>query len=194
MLASALGDKPFVTHRPMGECNPDKMQFAYAIGKVHGSECPIIECWPDLRIRKHRDKYNKVGLKHYSFSNWEMYARKVVLLQVIKYLPQSVELSNALEAEYNADKPATLNGSVVSSLDNLTDRLIGAEDKADSKQAIDQTALVAELIKSLSECNSETDHDKLSEQVDANWSSFTVEQREKLQAALKEAAERLGLV
>ena len=48
------------------------------------------------RITKHRDRYNKVGGKHYSYSNMEMYARKVVLLQVLKYLPASPELAQAI--------------------------------------------------------------------------------------------------
>ena len=54
---------------------------------------PIIELWRVSKIEKHRDKYNKVGRKHYSFRDWEMYARKVPLLQVLKYMPCSIEVS-----------------------------------------------------------------------------------------------------
>jgi recombination protein RecT len=97
-----LGDSPFVRHRPAGESDPEKMIYAYAIGKVNGSDAKIIECWHNDRIIDHFKRHNKVGEKHYAHSNWEMYARKVVLLQVLKYLPQSIELSNAITA---ADQP-----------------------------------------------------------------------------------------
>ncbi|MFO1066309.1 MAG: recombinase RecT [Pirellulales bacterium] len=93
----ALGDSPFIKHQPCGENDPAKLQFAYAVGRINGAEWPIIECWPNARILKHRDKYNKVGKDHYSYTNWEMYARKVVLLQVLKYLPKSIELQAAVD-------------------------------------------------------------------------------------------------
>jgi recombination protein RecT len=91
-----LGDSPFVRHIPCGEDDPAKLTHVYAVGRVKGSEWPVIEVWPVPRVRKHRDRYNKVGNRHYSFQNWEMYARKVVLLQVIKYMPASAELSAAV--------------------------------------------------------------------------------------------------
>lgn len=91
-----LGDSPFVRHEPRGEDSPTKMTHVYAIGRPKGAEWPVVEVWPVAKIRKHRDRYNKVGDKHYSFENWEMYARKVVLLQVLKYLPCSAELSAAI--------------------------------------------------------------------------------------------------
>jgi recombination protein RecT len=101
-----LGDSPFLKHKPMGENDPDKMLFAYAIGRVNGSDHPIIECWPNKRIRKHFDKNVIPALKknHYSNTHWEMYARKVVLLQVLKYLPQSIELQAAVDATHASDQ------------------------------------------------------------------------------------------
>jgi recombination protein RecT len=92
-----LGDAPFIRHKPMGENDPAKLLFAYAVGRVNGSDWPVIECWPNERIKKHFKKFNKVGDRHYANQNWEMYARKVVLLQVLKYLPQSVELNAAID-------------------------------------------------------------------------------------------------
>ena len=92
----ALGDSPFVTHKPSGESDPDLLTHVYAIGRVKGSEWPVIEVWPIARVKKHRDRYNKVGNRHYSHQNWEMYARKVVLLQVIKYMPASADLAAAV--------------------------------------------------------------------------------------------------
>jgi recombination protein RecT len=103
-----LGDSPFVRHIPAGEDSPEKMTHVYAVGRAKGAEWPVIEVWPIAKVRKHRDRYNKVGEKHYSHGNWEMYARKVVLLQVLKYLPCSAELAAAMAlndaAEVGAQK------------------------------------------------------------------------------------------
>lgn len=93
----ALGDRPFVTHKPCGEDDPGLISHVYAIGRVKGSEWPNIEVWPVSRVKRHRDRYNKVGKRHYSYENWEMYARKVVLLQVLKYMPASPEMAAAIE-------------------------------------------------------------------------------------------------
>lgn len=101
----ALGDSPHVKHIPSAEYTEDKLRYVYAIGRPKGCEWPIIEVWPVERILAHRDRYNKVGDKHYSFENLEMYARKVVLLQILKYMPLSpdlvatIELSNAAEGD-----------------------------------------------------------------------------------------------
>ena len=100
----ALGDRPFVSHRPSGEDDFRLMTHVYAVGRVNGSEYPIIEVWPIKKVWKHRDRYNKVGDRHYSFRHPEMYARKVVLLQVIKYLPSSIEISTAMDMDYAANQ------------------------------------------------------------------------------------------
>lgn len=94
-----LGSAPKLRHVPGPNFgDSDKMLWAYACGKVNGSEQPVIEAWPMGRVWKHRDKNNKVGDRHYSFVHPEMYARKVVLLQVLKYMPRSIELNNAIVA------------------------------------------------------------------------------------------------
>lgn len=98
-----LGDSPFIRHQPCGEDNPLKLTHAYAVGRVKGMDFPIIECWPADRIWTHRDKMNKVGESHYSFKHPEAYARKIPLLQVVKYLPKSIELRQALMAEDAAE-------------------------------------------------------------------------------------------
>lgn len=92
----ALGDSPFVRHRPGDEDDPKRMTHVYAVGRVNGSNWPVIEVWTIKKVWKHRDQYNKVGGSHYSFRDQEMYARKIPLLQVLKYMPASIELSNAL--------------------------------------------------------------------------------------------------
>ncbi len=101
------GDTPsLVIPEISNETNPERIAYAYAVGRVKGAEQPVIELWSVDKIKKHRDKYNKVGKSHYSFGNWEMYCRKVVLLQVLKYLPATPELELAMSlstaAEVNA--------------------------------------------------------------------------------------------
>lgn len=98
-----LGDSPFVKHKPAGEFEANKITHVYAIGRPKGAEWPIIEVWSMDRVTKHRDRYNKVGKSHYSFQNMEMYARKVVLLQVLKYMPASPELTQAMELDIAAE-------------------------------------------------------------------------------------------
>lgn len=111
----ALGDRPFIKHKPRGRGRESVPTHTYSVGRAKGSEWPVIEVWENDSILAHRDKYNKVGEDHYSFKNWEMYARKVPLLQVIKYLPKSIELANALalEGAYAEGKTAVLEGDFV---------------------------------------------------------------------------------
>lgn len=93
----ALGDSPYITHRPTAlDESVDKLTHVYAVGRVTGSDWPVIEVWPIAKVRAHRDRYNKVGSRHYSHQNLEMYARKVALLQVLKYMPKSSELQTAI--------------------------------------------------------------------------------------------------
>lgn len=91
-----LGDSPFVRHVPGDNSDESELTHVYAIGRVKDAQWPVIEVWPMSRVWAHRDRYNKVGKKHYSYENPEMYARKVVLLQVLKYMPASPELALAI--------------------------------------------------------------------------------------------------
>lgn len=112
----ALGDAPFIKHKPGDENDESKLTHVYAVGRVKGAELPVIEVWTKAKVIKHRDKYNKVGSRHYSYSNLEMYARKVVLLQVIKYMPKSVELQTAMEIDLSSAEGKTtdyINGDFV---------------------------------------------------------------------------------
>lgn len=92
----ALGDRPFVKHKPGDEFDIERLSHVYAVGRVKGAEWPVIEVWTLSRVRKHLKRYNKVGDKHYAHENMEMYARKVVLLQVLKYMPASAEMAAAI--------------------------------------------------------------------------------------------------
>ena len=112
----ALGDRPFITHKPgesLGEA--DDLLYVYAVGRVRDSEWPIIEVWNMRKIWAHRDHFNKVGKRHYSYANPEMYARKIPLLQVLKYMPSSVELATAIDVSNAAEsgKGVVLDGNYV---------------------------------------------------------------------------------
>lgn len=96
----ALGDAPFVHHKPCGE--EKKLIAVYAVGRVNGATYPVVEVWPFNKIESHRDRYNQVGKSHYSYENIEMYGRKVALLQVLKYMPKSVELQTAIDLDHSA--------------------------------------------------------------------------------------------
>lgn len=112
-----LGANPYCNHRPNGEFDPAKMTHVYAIGKVNGAELPVIEVWTVKRVKAHFEKtvVNALKPSHYSKKHFEMYARKVVLLQVLKYMPQSVELNNAIAVADNAEmgKNVVIDGDFV---------------------------------------------------------------------------------
>ncbi|MBR8228058.1 recombinase RecT [Burkholderia vietnamiensis] len=140
----ALGDSPFIRHRPGEENDPDKITHVYAVGRVNGSEYPVIEVWTIRKVWKHRDKYNKVGAKHYSFRDPEMYARKVPLLQVLKYMPKSIELQNAMAIANAADSGhhAVIDGNFVT----VTDPDTGATVDPSTGEIADQRAQQADMM------------------------------------------------
>lgn len=124
------GSDPFIHHVPAGnDDQPDKLTHVYAVGKVKGAEQPVIEVWSVAKVTRHRDKYNKVGKRHYSFENFEMYARKVALLQVIKYMPKSIELSLAVGMSHAAD-----GGQIIDIKDAIEGTFLPAP-----SEAVDQT-------------------------------------------------------
>lgn len=125
-----LGDAPFCRHKP-GDCD-GKFSHVYAIGRVRDSQMPVIEVWTRAKVEKHLKQYNKVGDRHYAKSNennFEMYARKVALLQVLKYMPSSIELANALTVSQASDegRGAVLDGDFVTVMDTPADNLIDGE-------------------------------------------------------------------
>lgn len=107
--------RDLVIHNETDLDAPEDITHAYAIGWVKDAAMPIIELWSVEKIRKHRDKYNKVGAKHYSFRDWEMYARKIPLLQVLKYMPASIELANAIAVSHASEsgRAATIENGIV---------------------------------------------------------------------------------
>lgn len=116
----ALGDRPFIKHQPAGDGDSWRdITHVYAVGRVNGSEYPVIEVWTMNRVIRHLNKFNKVGAKHYALTNdgqnMEMYARKVALLQVLKYMPKSIEVMRAMDVANAVDSGQnfTFDGDVV---------------------------------------------------------------------------------
>lgn len=113
-----LGDSPMCEHMPGDSESFKDITHFYAIGRVKGSEWPIVEVWSIGKVKKHLNDYNKVGARHYALkddNNFEMYGRKVVLLQAIKYLPTSQELDNAVAADtaHDSGREMTIEGNMV---------------------------------------------------------------------------------
>jgi recombination protein RecT len=113
-----LGDAPFCRHIPGDGDDADEFTHVYAIGRVRDASMAVIEVWTRAKVKRHLKQYNKVGGRHYALAsenNFEMYARKVALLQVLKYMPASVELANALDVSNAADdgKHAVIDGDFV---------------------------------------------------------------------------------
>jgi recombination protein RecT len=134
-----LGDAPFCRHRP-SEDGDDTGQFThvYAIGRVRDAAMPVIEVWSRKKVLKHLAQYNKVGGKHYANkdpNNLEMYARKVALLQVLKYMPSSIELANAIEVSHAAEagKAAVIEGEFVTVSEPTLER--EADEAAETTEA-----------------------------------------------------------
>lgn len=119
-----LGDAPFCRHIP-GDGADEGEQFThvYAIGRVRDASMAVIEVWTRAKVGKHLKQYNKVGGRHYALANennFEMYARKVALLQVLKYMPASIELANAIDVSQAAEngRSAVIDGNFVTVVDN----------------------------------------------------------------------------
>lgn len=113
-----LGDAPFCRHVPGDGDDSGRFTHVYAIGRVRDAEMPVIEVWTRAKVEKHLKAFNKVGTRHYahaSENNLQMYGRKVALLQVLKYMPSSIELQNATTAIHAAEagQSIVLDGDLV---------------------------------------------------------------------------------
>lgn len=97
----ALGDKPYLIHKPCGD--ETTLTHVYAVARSANSQWPILDVWTIEKVWKHRDKYNRIGEEHYSYKFPEQYARKLPLLQVLKYVPKSIELQAAISLENQAE-------------------------------------------------------------------------------------------
>lgn len=174
-FAYQLGDAPFCRHIP-GEGDVDGGDFThvYAIGRVRDASMAVIEVWPRAKVSKHLKQYNKVGSRHYALSNennFEMYARKVALLQVLKYMPASIELANAIEISNATEsgKGAILQGDLVRVTEIETPP---AKSLTEFKEAVTSAASIeiAQLV--LDEARDvldATDNDALAEHYRGKW-------------------------
>lgn len=128
-----LGDSPICKHRPGDEDDDAPFTHVYAIGRVRDSVMPVIEVWSRAKVQKHLKKYNKVGNQHYAIGdehNLEMYARKIALLQVLKYMPSSIELSNAITASHAAEEGREVtieNGIIIETGEKLPAENAGSD-------------------------------------------------------------------
>lgn len=123
-----LGDEPFCRHKP-GD-GDGEFTHVYAIGRVRDAQMPVIEVWTRGKVKKHLNQYNKVGQRHYANSsenNFEMYARKIALLQVLKYMPSSIELANAIAVSHAAEagQSAVIDGDFVTVSSESVDQNTG---------------------------------------------------------------------
>ena len=114
-----LGDEPFCKHKPSDSDEDRPWTHVYAIGRVRDASMAIVEVWSRAKVVKHLRTYNKVGERHYATkddNNLEMYARKVALLQVLKYMPSSIELTNAIAVSHAAEagRNVVIEGDFVS--------------------------------------------------------------------------------
>jgi len=143
---ASLGSKPFVHHKPDFDGDEDRpLLYTYAVGKQTGAEHPVIEIWGKVRIDKHLKRYNRVGDRHYALKdahNFAMYGRKIPLLQVVKYLPKSVELHAAAQLEYAADA-----GTQKPTL-QMASSILDGEYVADGGTQIEQKEMIPEESKS----------------------------------------------
>ena len=119
-----LGARPYTKHKP-GDSLCDSaadIELVYAVGYPYsGAEFPVIEVWSTAKCMAHLSKHNKVGKRHYAYDNLEMYFRKLPLLQVLKYMPTSTDISNAVEVSHAGEsgKNVTIEGSFVSVEEDL---------------------------------------------------------------------------
>lgn len=144
-----LGDAPYCKHKPCGEFEESKLTHVYAIGRVKDSEMPVIEVWPVKKVHAHFKKNVVPALQpnHYSKKHFEAYAKKVALLQVLKYMPQSIEMSNAMDVSYAAEqgKNITIDGDFVTVEDNQHVENDATHVEAyQQSQQIDQPAMYAQ--------------------------------------------------
>jgi len=128
--------RDLVIHNETDLDDPVDITHAYAIGWVRDAQMPIIELWSVAKITKHRNKYNKVGQRHYSFRDWEMYCRKVPLLQVLKYMPSSIEMANAIAVTNSGE--SGLGATIVDGI------VIENEEMQDGRRTVDRGA--AEMV------------------------------------------------
>jgi len=137
-----MGTRPDLKHVPGMESDDDTpFTHVYAVGWVRNSQWPAIEVWSRSKVNRHLNRYNKVGKRHYALqneNNLEMYGRKVALLQVIKYMPKSIEVATAANLDYSAD----VGGQTISVKEAIEGTFIpaGYQDEAPTLEGSHETS------------------------------------------------------
>ncbi len=171
-----LGDAPFCKHVP-GDGDDEEFTHVYAIGRVRDATMPVIEVWTRGKVTKHLKHYNKVGGRHYALqgeNNLEMYARKVALLQVLKYMPASIELANAIDVSNAAEggSHVVLDGDLVRVTEPAEDQGGRTKTLDDFRLEIDSAAdvSIAQLVMDEAKSTlSDTEFKHLAEAFDMAW-------------------------
>ncbi|MCG2572279.1 recombinase RecT [Acinetobacter sp. ME22] len=169
-----LGDSPYCHHRPCGEFDEEKLTHVYAIGRVKDSEMPVIEVWPIRKVHAHFKKTVVAALQpnHYSKKHFEAYAKKVALLQVLKYMPQSIELSTALDVSSANEqgKGITIDGDFIT-VDNGSDDSSSDVQPQDLDQRVNNEVQPQQAVEeqsqalSVANVNSQDDYHRLKNQI-----------------------------
>lgn len=108
-----LGSKPFVHYKKAKEFDPEApFIYFWSSGLINGAAYPTIEVWTAKEVEAHRDRFNRIGRDHYSFQHWGMYGRKIPLLQVVKYMPVSVELQQPMGQTMSLDQHSEAGKSI----------------------------------------------------------------------------------
>ena len=146
-----LGSNPSLEHKP-GDKDTGAFTHVYAVGWIKGAQWPIIEVQSRAKVENHLGQYNKVGDDHYAKkdeNNFEMYGRKIALLQVIKYLPSSVELRDASALDVTAFE-GKQNLTIDMALNHdLEDGGEGGDDAEELAETAAETARIDEMFAEL---------------------------------------------
>jgi len=170
-----LGDAPHCRHIPADDGDESEFTHAYAIGRVRDASMAVIEVWSRAKVQKHLKQYNKVGGRHYALqneNNLEMYARKVALLQVLKYMPASIELQNAIDLSHSDDtgRGAVLEGDFVRQTDaddaSTKPTLAQFKERIDNALEADQALVILDEARSTLDAS---DHAALVEHFKSRW-------------------------
>jgi recombination protein RecT len=151
-FAYQLGAKPNIHHIPSDD-DTGKFTHVYACGQLSNSQFVLCEVWSRAKVLKHLSAYNKVGDRHYALqneNNLEMYGRKVALLQVLKYMPKSIEMQNVQSLEHRAEEG--LQHLTVSSGGIIDAEFVDISDgvqRQETQGAIDGAATRTEQVKTV---------------------------------------------
>jgi len=131
---------------------------------------------------------SKAGKSGPWVSDFNEMSKKTAFRRVSKWIPLSAEIRDVFLADDD-----TIEGEIVKTskpklgLDDLTSMLI--EGKQEPQAQVEVS--ITDLLKTISECKTSSEHQKLCDSVDAIWNDVSKEQRNQLHDALDEALVRV---